>query len=116
LLWGTWKNHFFKELPPDKKIIAWIKEAMELNDRGIKLPSKPKATDKKEITVPEYFEKVLVKNKKASATFNAFSYSHKKEYIEWVTEAKTEETRNKRMVQAIEMMAEGKSRNWKYAR
>jgi len=105
-----------KELPADKKIIAWIKEAMELNDKGIKLPSKPKATDKKEITVPEYFEKVLVKNKKASATFNAFSYSHKKEYIEWVTEAKTEETRNKRMVQAIEMMAEGKSRNWKYAR
>jgi len=105
-----------KELPADKKIIAWIKEAMELNDKGIKLSSKPKATDKKEITVPEYFEKVLVKNKKASATFNAFSYSHKKEYIEWVTEAKTEETRNKRMVQAIEMMAEGKSRNWKYAR
>jgi len=105
-----------KELPPDKKIIAWIKEAMELNDKGIKLPAKPKSTEKKEITVPGYFEKILAKNKKAATTFHAFSYSHKKEYVEWITEAKTEETRNKRMEQAIEMMAEGKSRNWKYAK
>jgi uncharacterized protein YdeI (YjbR/CyaY-like superfamily) len=105
-----------KDLPPDKKIIAWIKEAMDLNDKGIKLPAKPKTAEKKEITVPEYFEKILTKNKKASATFSAFSYSHKKEYVEWITEAKTEETRNKRMAQAVEMMAEGKSRNWKYAK
>ena len=105
-----------KDLPADKKIIGWIKEAMALNDKGMKLPAKPKSTEKKEIMVPDYFEKVLAKNKKASATFNAFSYSHKKEYIEWITEAKTDETKNKRMVQAIEMMAEGKSRNWKYAK
>ena len=105
-----------KDLPSDKKIISWIKEAMELNDKGIKLLSKPKATDKKEITTPDYFEKVLNKNKKAAATFHSFSYSHKKEYVEWITEAKTEDTRNKRMTQAIEMMAEGKSRNWKYAK
>jgi uncharacterized protein YdeI (YjbR/CyaY-like superfamily) len=105
-----------KDLPADKKIMAWIKEAMELNEKGIKLPSKPKTTEKKEITVPDYFEKVLTKNKKASTTFNAFSYSHKKEYVEWITEAKTEDTRNKRMAQAVEMMAEGKSRNWKYAK
>jgi uncharacterized protein YdeI (YjbR/CyaY-like superfamily) len=105
-----------KDLPADKKIIGWIKEAMLLNENGIKLPPKIKSTDKKEILVPGYFEKALTKNKKASATFNAFSYSHKKEYIEWITEAKTEETRNKRMSQAMEMMAEGKSRNWKYAK
>jgi uncharacterized protein YdeI (YjbR/CyaY-like superfamily) len=104
-----------KDLPADKKMIAYIKEAMELTDKGIKLPSKPTSTEKKEIIVPEYFEKVLAKNKKAAATFNAFSYSHKKEYVEWITEAKTENTRNKRMTQALEMMAEGKSRNWKYA-
>ena len=105
-----------KDLPADKKIIGWIKEAMALNEKGIKLPAKTKSTEKKEIMVPDYFEKVLAKSKKASATFNAFSYSHKKEYIEWITEAKTDETRNKRMAQAIEMMTEGKSRNWKYAK
>ena len=103
------------DLPADKKIVAWIKEAMLLNEKGIKLPSKNKSTEKKEIIVPEYFEKALAKNKKAAATFNAFCFSHKKEYIEWITEAKTEETRNKRMIQALEMIAEGKNRNWKYA-
>jgi uncharacterized protein YdeI (YjbR/CyaY-like superfamily) len=104
-----------KDLPADKKITGWIKEAMQLNDKGIKLPAKTKSTEKKELIAPDYFIKAIAKNKKAAATFDGFSYSHKKEYIEWITEAKTEETRNKGMTQAIEMMAEGKSRNWKYA-
>jgi len=104
-----------KDLPPDKKMTAWIKEAMKLNDDGIKLPSKPKAVEKKELVVPELLQKALAKNKKATQVFNAFSYSHKKEYIEWITEAKTEATRDKRIASAIEMMLEGKSKNWKYA-
>lgn len=104
-----------KDLPPDKKLAAYIKEAMQLNDNGIKLPSKP-AAEKKEIEVPEYFTKALKKNKKAWQVFSDFSYSHKKEYVQWITEAKTEVTRDKRMASAIEMLAEGKSRNWKYAR
>lgn len=105
-----------KEMPPDKKIMAWIKEAMELNDKGIKLPAKVKPTDKekKELTVPDYFTKALAKNKKAKQVFENFAYSHKKEYLAWITEAKTEETRNKRMETALEWMAEGKSRLWKY--
>ncbi len=103
-----------KDMPSDKKIIAWIKEAMALNDKGIKLPAKPKTTEKKELVVPDYFIKALKKDKKAFQTFEAFAYSHKKEYVEWITQAKTEETRNKRIASAMEMMAEGKSRNWKY--
>jgi uncharacterized protein YdeI (YjbR/CyaY-like superfamily) len=102
-----------KDLPPDKKMTAWIKEAMVLNDKGIKLV-KPKPAEKKELVVPDLFKKALAKNKKALQKFEAFAYSHKKEYLEWITGAKTEETRNKRMAAAIEMMAEGKSRNWKY--
>lgn len=105
-----------KDLPADKKMIAWIKEAMALNDKGIKLAAKPKSTEKKELIVPDYFTKVLSKNKKAKQIFDAFPYSHKKEYVEWVVGAKTEETKTRRMVSAIEMMAEGKSRNWKYAK
>jgi hypothetical protein len=94
-----------KDFPSDKKIIAWIKEAMALNDKGIKL-AKPKPAAKTTLAVPDYFKKALAKNKKALQTFEAFAYSHKKEYLQ--------ETSNKRMAQAIVWMAEGKSRNWKY--
>jgi uncharacterized protein YdeI (YjbR/CyaY-like superfamily) len=104
-----------KDLPPDKKIIAWIKEAMKLNDEGRKVV-KTKPVVKKELEVPDYFSKTVKENKKAWTTFEAFSPSAKKDYVEWVTEAKTEETRNKRLTQAIEWMAEGKKRNWKYER
>ncbi len=104
-----------KDLPSDKKMIAYIKEAMRLNDQGIKLPPKPKSTEKKEIEVPDYFIKALQKNKTALKVFENFSFSHKKEYIQWIIGAKTEETRSRRIAKAIEQIAEGKSQNWKYA-
>ena len=103
-----------KDLPPDKKIMAYIREAMELTDYGIKLPAKPKSTEKKEIVVPDYFKKALCKNKKALQVFENASYSFRKEYIEWIIDAKTEDTRNKRMATAVEWLAEGKSRHWQY--
>lgn len=103
-----------KDLPSDKKIIAHIKEAMILNEKGIKLPPKKVTTAKKEIIVPDYFLKKLKKNKKAFTIFHSFSPSHKREYVEWVTEAKSDETKIRRVEIAIEWMAEGKSRNWKY--
>ena len=102
-----------KDLPPDKVIIDFIKQAKKLNDDGVKLPPKPK-TVKKELTIPDYFTSALRKNKKALATFDAFSYSHKKEYIEWITEAKTEATREKRIKTMLEWISDGKPRNWKY--
>jgi len=102
-----------KDLPPDKVIIDFVKQAKKLNDEGIKIPAKPKKP-RAELVIRDYFISALKQNKKAFETFNNFSYSHKKEYIEWITEAKTEETRNKRMAAAIEWMTEGKSRNWKY--
>jgi uncharacterized protein YdeI (YjbR/CyaY-like superfamily) len=103
-----------KELPGDKKLVAYIKEAMKLNELGIKLPAKTKSTEKKEIATPEYFKQALSKNKKALQVFENYAYSHRKEYIEWITGAKTELTRNKRMATAIEWLSEGKSRNWQY--
>ena len=104
-----------KDLPSDKKIIGYIKEAIKLNDEGIKLPvKKTPAVSNKKVKVPEYFLNQLKKKKKAFTTFNNFSPSHKREYIEWITEAKTEATRNKRMKTTIEWLSEGKSRNWKY--
>ncbi len=103
-----------KDLPSDKKIIAHINEAMMLNEKGVKLPAKKVKAVNKETLVPDYFLKQLKKNKKAFTTFEKFSPSHKREYIEWITEAKTDETKNRRMQTAIEWLVEGKSRNWKY--
>ena len=64
--------------------------------------------------MPDYFLKALTKNKKAKQVFENFAYSQKKEYLMWITEAKTEDTINKRMATALEWMAVGKGRNWKY--
>jgi uncharacterized protein YdeI (YjbR/CyaY-like superfamily) len=101
------------DLPPDKELTRILKAAAELNDKGIKA-ERPKAAPKPPVKVPTYLKKALDGNKKAAATFAAFSPSHKREYVEWVTEAKSEETRNRRLVQAVEWMTQGKPRNWKY--
>lgn len=105
-----------KDLPPKKTMLAYIKEAKRLNDEGIKVDKPKPSKEKKELVVPPLFAAALMQNKKARTAFDAFSYSHRKEYIDWITEAKAEETRDRRMAQAIEWIAEGKSRNWKYER
>lgn len=102
------------DLPSDKQIIGYIKEAMKLNDAGTKVTKKPVSKEKKELAVPEYFLAALKRNKKALAVFTAFSYSNKKEYVQWITEAKTGETRQNRLETAVEWIGEGKVRNWKY--
>jgi hypothetical protein len=102
-----------KDLPSDKKLIGWIKEAMKLNDKGIKIAARPKAAAKA-VAAPDYFLSAVKKNKKAFRYFEEFSNSAKKEYIEWVTEAKTDTTRDQRLATAVEWMSEGKSRHWKY--
>ncbi|MGZ3882804.1 MAG: YdeI/OmpD-associated family protein [Bacteroidia bacterium] len=102
-----------KDLPKDAVLIKYIKEGMKLNDAGIKTPRKKPAA-KQELEIPAYFMTAVKKNKKALATFEAFSNSNKKEYVTWITEAKTEETRQSRLATAVEWMSEGKIRNWKY--
>lgn len=87
---------------------------MQLTDKGIKLTSKEKLTDKKELIIPNYFIKALAKNKKAKQVFENYAYSHKKEYLMWIAGAKTVDTRNKRIATALEWIAEGKGKNWKY--
>jgi hypothetical protein len=104
-----------KDLPKDEDIVALIHHAMELNEKNIK-PQKMAPTAKKEITVPEDLAKALSKNKKAQTAFDKFSYSHRKEYIEWINEAKTDPTRLKRIATTVEWVSEGKGRNWKYER
>ncbi|HEY6953302.1 MAG TPA: YdeI/OmpD-associated family protein [Bacteroidota bacterium] len=104
------------DLPDDSTIIRLVKKAARLNDEGVKSPTRGKPKRKEPLRVPTYLTKVLKNNKKALATFKGFSYSKKREYVEWIVEARTEETRSTRMRTAIQWMAEGKSRNWKYAK
>lgn len=103
-----------KDLPPDKVFIAYVKQAAKLNEDGVPLPPKAKASSAGPVEVPGYVKKALQKNKKAKDTFDAFSPSHKREYMEWITEAKTEPTRNKRIETMIGWLQEGKARNWRY--
>lgn len=103
-----------KNLPKDAVLVKYIKEGMRLNDEGVKYSYAKKASVKTELEIPDYFLKALAKNKKAQKTFNDFSQSNKKEYVLWVTGAKTETTRDSRLATAVEWMSEGKIRNWKY--
>lgn len=101
------------DLPSDREMIRLIKKAAKLNKGSVKAPLKPK-TAKKRLAVPAYFMAALKKNKKALATYEKFSDSNRREYVEWVIEAKSDETRLRRLATAVEWMVEGKVRNWKY--
>ncbi len=102
------------DLPDDKVLAGYIMKAVVLNERGVKSPVRAKPKRKAGIIVPDYFLAALKKNKRALTAFEGFSPSRKWEYVEWITEAKREETRVKRIGTAVAWMAEGKPRNWKY--
>lgn len=102
-----------KDLPSDKILLEYILAALRLDETGAKV-KKPTKAPKAEIPMPAYFEVELTQNPKAKLHFDQFSPSHKREYLEWITTAKTEATQLKRMATTIEWLNEGKSLNWKY--
>jgi hypothetical protein len=102
-----------EDLPNDKTLKKLIVDAARLNEEGVKV-SKTVSKEKKELVVPDILTGALATNALAAETFNNFPYSKKKEYVEWITEAKTDATRDKRLATTIEWLAEGKARNWKY--
>ncbi len=102
-----------KDLPDDKTMKKLIADAVKLNDDGVKI-ARTVSKEKKELVVPDILLEALASNDSAAETFNNFPYSKKKEYVEWITEAKTDATRDKRLGTTIEWLAEGKARNWKY--
>jgi uncharacterized protein YdeI (YjbR/CyaY-like superfamily) len=117
-LWDAWGQYgkliSLSDLPPDKIILKQVKEAAKLNDEGVKAPPQRKAKAKTPLRVPADLKAALSEDAAARATFEGFSYTNKKDYVEWITEAKTEATRQKRLATTLEWLAEGKSRNWKY--
>jgi hypothetical protein len=102
------------DLPPRKQLVALVKKAAQLNAAGVKAPRTTKAAPSKLVKVPDYVLAALQTSNKARATFEAFSPSHRREYVEWITEAKRPETRERRLATMLEWLKEGKPRNWKY--
>jgi len=101
------------DLPADEVLTRFILEAVDLNRQGVKVV-KAKNTIKPPLVIPDYFAAILKEHPQAQTQFNTYSYSHQKEYLEWITEAKTEGTRQKRMLTAVEWLSQGKSRHWKH--
>jgi uncharacterized protein YdeI (YjbR/CyaY-like superfamily) len=102
------------DLPDQKTMRKLVADAMRLNDAGVKVAKAPVSKEKKELVVPEILLEALARDEAASTTFNNFPYSKKKDYVEWITESKTDATRDKRLATTLEWLAEGKARNWKY--
>ena len=102
------------DLPSEKTLIGYVKKAAALNEAGIKAPGRTQPKKRKPLPMPDDFTAALKKNPKAQMSFEKFSPSHRREYIEWITEAKREETRKERLGKSIRWLAEGKARNWKY--
>jgi len=104
------------DLPNDKILLGYLQKAIELNESGTKRPQPPRVSGPRELKIPADLAQALRRNTKARKVFENFSYSKRKDYVEWITEAKRAETREQRLTKTLEWLAEGKSRNWKYER
>lgn len=101
------------DLPGERQLIEYVRKAAQLNERGIK-KSPRRRTTTPHLALPADLKSELARNAKARKTFDNFSYSHKKEYVEWITGAKREETRKRRLRTAMQWLSQGKPQNWKY--
>lgn len=104
------------DLPDDEVLLGYFREARRLNEEGIKIPQKPKDMNVKELIIPDCLAEALMENPLAAETWDKFSYGHRKEYVNWINDAKTEATRDKRLATSIEWLAEGKTQLWKYSK
>ena len=100
------------DLPSKRILTGYIESAVRLNEQGVKAPTRSRSQEP--LAVPDDLAVALERNRKARVTFESLSPSHKREYLEWITEAKGDDTRRRRLATAVEWMAKGKPRNWKY--
>jgi hypothetical protein len=99
------------DLPTKARFAGYVKKAMRLNEEGVKVV-RPKTP----VKMHPQLAAALAKSAKARKTYQAFPPGQKREYLDWVAEAKSDDTRERRVAQAVEWMAAGKRRNWKYER
>lgn len=110
-------GHFGKltrleDLPSDAQLTSWIKASAELNARGVKIKRERKP--RPALRVPSVLARALRGDAKAAANFKALSKNGRNEYIEWITEAKTAATRDRRLATTVQWLAQGKTRYWQY--
>lgn len=103
-----------KDLPPKSEQKAAILRAMKLIEGGVKARPAEKSTPKPPPEAPADLIAALDRNAAARQTFDGFPPGQRRDYIDWIVEAKKPETRERRIAQAVEWLAEGKRRNWKY--
>lgn len=103
-----------KDLPPRRTLAAWIKKAMALNEQGVSARPAAKAKKAAPLKTPADLEAALRRSARARKQWEAFTPAKRREYVEWIVEAKRAETREQRLATAVEWIEEGKSRNWKY--
>jgi len=104
------------DLPRSKELVSLVRRAALMNDDGVKMPRPKRPVKKAPPRAPADLQKALRARARAQTAFRALSPSHRREYIEWITEAKTDATRRRRIATTIEWLTQGKSRNWKYER
>jgi uncharacterized protein YdeI (YjbR/CyaY-like superfamily) len=102
-----------EDLPTDVELIGFIREAMTLNENGVKLPPREAKTPKT-LAMPPGFAEKLAENPTAKQEYDSKSDSFRKDYLVWITDAKTDATRQKRIEESVAWIAEGKGRFWKY--
>jgi uncharacterized protein YdeI (YjbR/CyaY-like superfamily) len=106
-----------EDLPANKQMLDLLRKAVAFIESGqytSPIAARPKVAKAQPPEAPLEFTKALKANKKAADAFAAFSPSCKKEYVEWIVDAKRTETRDKRIATAVAWISEGKQRNWKY--
>lgn len=101
-----------EDLPPEDTLVAYIRRAMELNEKGIQ-PKKKKAA-RVDFEMPDDFEAALREQSGVLDAFEAMPPSHRREYLEWITSARREDTRRRRIAKAVAQISDGKSLHWKY--
>lgn len=101
------------DLPTDDALDALIRQAAELT-RSVPAPRKPKHAPKPAPTLHPEFAAALAAAPKAREVLDGFPPSAQRDYLDWITDAKQDATRRKRIATAIEWLSEGKRRMWKY--
>jgi len=104
------------DLPSRRRLVGYVKKAARLNERGVKASGGASRRRRRRLPVPVDLDARLDRNAAARATFEAFSPARRREYLEWIADAKGADTRRRRLETAVEWMAEGKPRNWRYER
>jgi uncharacterized protein YdeI (YjbR/CyaY-like superfamily) len=103
-----------KDLPSDRAMKSYLRQAAKLNEGEAPARTRPARTAVEDVSIPADLTAAMKRSSAARKTLESFTPGQRKEYIEWITGAKRDETRQRRVATAVEWLAEGKKLNWRY--